>query len=137
MHISYRMAGTKSNSRPPLKSIEYGVYGDLIILNPKPYSIYLRGAIPSDSCPQQASQEPGPQVWSLQRWIEGDARLLFRKAASAPGSRCSYCSLPRFLPASTWTARWHPCCILTYFAGILAAVVWLCCVSISCIMIFQ
>ena len=28
-----------------LKYIEYGVYGDLIILYPKPYSIYLRGTI--------------------------------------------------------------------------------------------
>ena len=32
---------------PPLglKQIEYGVYGDLIIIYPKPYSIYLRGTI--------------------------------------------------------------------------------------------
>ena len=29
----------------PLKYIEYGVYGDLIIKYPKPYSIYLRGNI--------------------------------------------------------------------------------------------
>ena len=29
----------------PLKSIEYGVYGDLIIIYPTPYSIYLRGTI--------------------------------------------------------------------------------------------
>ena len=29
----------------PVKQIEYGVYGDLIILYPKPYSIYLRGTI--------------------------------------------------------------------------------------------
>ena len=29
----------------PLKQIEYGVYGDLIIIYPKPYSIYLRGTI--------------------------------------------------------------------------------------------
>ena len=28
-----------------LKQIEYGVYGDLIIIYPKPYSIYLRGTI--------------------------------------------------------------------------------------------
>ena len=27
----------------PLKQIEYGVYGDLIIICPKPYSIYLPG----------------------------------------------------------------------------------------------
>ena len=27
----------------PLKYIEYGVYGDLIIIYPKPFSIYLRG----------------------------------------------------------------------------------------------
>ena len=30
----------------PLNWIEYGVYGDLVIICPKPYSIYLRGAIP-------------------------------------------------------------------------------------------
>ena len=29
----------------PLKWIEYGVYGDLIMTCPKPYSIYLRGTI--------------------------------------------------------------------------------------------
>ena len=28
-----------------LKQIEYGVYGDLLIIYPKPYSIYLRGTI--------------------------------------------------------------------------------------------
>ena len=27
------------------REIEYGVYGDLIIIYPKPYSIYLRGII--------------------------------------------------------------------------------------------
>ena len=30
---------------PPLKQIEYGVYGDLIILYPRPYSIHLRGTV--------------------------------------------------------------------------------------------
>ena len=29
----------------PLKSIEYGAYGDLIIIYPKPCSIYLRGTL--------------------------------------------------------------------------------------------
>ena len=29
----------------PLKQIDYGVYGDLILIYPKPYSIYLRGTI--------------------------------------------------------------------------------------------
>ena len=29
----------------PLKYIKYGVYGDLITIYPKPYSIYLRGTI--------------------------------------------------------------------------------------------
>ena len=29
----------------PLKQIEYGVCGDLLIICPKPYSIYLRGII--------------------------------------------------------------------------------------------
>ena len=28
-----------------LKYIEYGVYGDLIVIYPKPYSIYLRGTV--------------------------------------------------------------------------------------------
>ena len=31
----------------PLKLIEYGVYGDLLKMYPKPYSIYLRGTIAS------------------------------------------------------------------------------------------
>ena len=31
----------------PLKQIEYGVYGDLIILYPKPYSIHVSGTIRS------------------------------------------------------------------------------------------
>ena len=30
-----------------LKWIEYGVHGDLIIIYPKPYSVYLRGTIRS------------------------------------------------------------------------------------------
>ena len=30
---------------PTLNKIEYGVYGDLLIIYPKPYSIYLRGII--------------------------------------------------------------------------------------------
>ena len=29
----------------PLKEIEYGVYGDPMLMYPKPYSIYLRGPI--------------------------------------------------------------------------------------------
>ena len=29
----------------PRKSMEYGVYGDLIMRYPKPYSVYLRGTI--------------------------------------------------------------------------------------------
>ena len=29
----------------PLKSIEYGVYGDLVIIYPKPYSVYLQGIL--------------------------------------------------------------------------------------------
>ena len=29
----------------PLKWIDYGVYADLILIYPKPYSIYLRGTI--------------------------------------------------------------------------------------------
>ena len=34
-----------SNTIVPLKYIEYGVYGKLIIIYPKPYSIYLWGPI--------------------------------------------------------------------------------------------
>ena len=34
-----------SMSKVPLKQIEYGVYGDLINIYPKPYSISLRGTI--------------------------------------------------------------------------------------------
>ena len=34
----------------PLKEIEYGVYGDLTIIYPKPYSIYLRGSINLKQC---------------------------------------------------------------------------------------
>ena len=34
--ISYRV-------RVPLRELEYGVYGDLIMVYPKPYSIYVRG----------------------------------------------------------------------------------------------
>ena len=37
--------------RIPLKWIEYGVYGDLNIIDPKPYSIYLRGNITLDPKP--------------------------------------------------------------------------------------
>ena len=29
----------------PLKYVECGVYGDLIMIYPKPYSIYLRGTV--------------------------------------------------------------------------------------------
>ena len=29
----------------PLRQLEYRVYGDLVIIYPKPYSIYLRGTI--------------------------------------------------------------------------------------------
>ena len=32
-----------------LKQIEYGVYGDLIITYPMPYSIYVRGIISAES----------------------------------------------------------------------------------------
>ena len=33
----------------PLQKIEYGVYGDVIIIHPKPFSIYLRGTIVRDN----------------------------------------------------------------------------------------
>ena len=35
----------------PLESIEYGVYGDLIMICPKPYSIYLGGTTTLDPKP--------------------------------------------------------------------------------------
>ena len=38
----------------PLKQIEYGVYGDFIIIYPKPYSIYLRGTIELQSTALQS-----------------------------------------------------------------------------------
>ena len=31
--------------KSPFKQIEYGVYGDFILIYPKPYSIYFRGTI--------------------------------------------------------------------------------------------
>ena len=34
-----------SKDAVPLKEIECGVYGDLLIIHQKPYSIYLRGTI--------------------------------------------------------------------------------------------
>ena len=37
----------------PLKQIEYGVYADLIVIYPKPYSIYLRGTIISNHNPDR------------------------------------------------------------------------------------
>ena len=43
-------AGVKVTSVFHLKQIEYGVYGDLTIIYPKPYSIYLRGPTISGSC---------------------------------------------------------------------------------------
>ena len=40
----------------PLKWIEYGVYGDLVIMYPKPYSIYLRGTITLNPKPNLACE---------------------------------------------------------------------------------
>ena len=34
----------------PLKWIEYGVYGSLVIIFPKPYSIFLRGLYVFKGC---------------------------------------------------------------------------------------
>ena len=51
----------------PLKSIEYGVYGDLLILHPKPNSTYLRGTVSQktslalDSKSQERSSLPQRQ----------------------------------------------------------------------------
>ena len=39
----------------PLKYIEYGISGDLIIIYPKPYSIYLRETICLHGIPATAS----------------------------------------------------------------------------------
>ena len=46
----------------PLKWIEYGVCGDLIVMYPKPYSIYLRGSI-----------NPNPQ---LESYSESELRFV-------------------------------------------------------------
>ena len=40
----------------PLKQIEFGVYGELIIRYPKPYSIYLRGAYRCTAAEFQGSE---------------------------------------------------------------------------------
>ena len=42
--MAWGLAGCKEFT-VPLKYIEYGVYGDLTRINPKPCSIYLRGTI--------------------------------------------------------------------------------------------
>ena len=44
----------------PRKQIECGVYGDLVIIYPKPYSIYLRGTI-APCAEQSARAIPSPQ----------------------------------------------------------------------------
>ena len=38
----------------PLKLMEYGVYGDLIMIYTKPYSIYLRGDDISENLPYKS-----------------------------------------------------------------------------------
>ena len=44
----------------PLKQIEYGVYGDPIIIDPEPYPIYLRGTISyRQNLPYQGALEGG------------------------------------------------------------------------------
>ena len=46
MSLSALYLGIYSAKAPlALKQVKYGVYGDLILIYPKPYSIYLRGTI--------------------------------------------------------------------------------------------
>ena len=52
--IAAQRFGICLGSVVPLKQIEYGVYGALFMIYPKPYSIHLRGAITSSAhllCP--------------------------------------------------------------------------------------
>ena len=51
----------------PLKKIEHGVYGDLIIIYPKPYSIYLRETISFQSRRSTASGEAAGRYWPPSR----------------------------------------------------------------------
>ena len=63
---SLKEGGSQSEggSIVPLKYIEYGVYGDLIIIYPKPYSIYLRGTIILESVGLvPLGLSPGAQIW--------------------------------------------------------------------------
>ena len=46
-----------------------GVYGDLIIVYPKPYSIYLRGAITTESLGFRDFGTPGPRPNHLGIWM--------------------------------------------------------------------
>ena len=43
--VLFRVEGLSRAYSLPQVDIEYGVYGDLIIIFPKPYSVYLRGNI--------------------------------------------------------------------------------------------
>ena len=43
--VALQLRFTVLGAMVPLEQIEYGVYGDLIIISPRPYSIYLRGTI--------------------------------------------------------------------------------------------
>ena len=43
--FEWKLHGPRLPQPSPFKYIEYGVYGDLIIIYPKPYSIYLRRTI--------------------------------------------------------------------------------------------
>ena len=61
--VSRALYGTDSRPMDPLLQVECGVYGDLIIIYPKPFSIYLRGTI--DAC-------PGPTWPNMIFWLLGE-----------------------------------------------------------------
>ena len=43
--ITRKVMGGNSSVIVPLKWIEHGVYGDLIIIYPRPYSMYFKGIV--------------------------------------------------------------------------------------------
>ena len=46
----------------PLKQMKYAVYGDLIRIYPKPYSIYLRGTIGFEGLGSTRPAAKGPRI---------------------------------------------------------------------------
>ena len=75
-----RKASCKTLPTPivPLDEIEYGVYGDLTPVYPKPYSIYLRGIATSQLWPSAspASHDPGHHTSSSSQFKTSNLRYL-------------------------------------------------------------